>query len=296
VTLSRVTDRAVGIAKLIADVAGAPGTSVERLIHVGSATSVFDPRNGDASVDGEMELDERCWFDCSDESRKVSDAEAFGSTAAEMLLWARAAGDRVPYTMCSVVPATVLGTLLTPSHASSAGHRLLVDYVARSHAIPPLPIPIVDCRDVSFCVGSLVTTHEHVCGRILLMAESVSSGEIVGVCRSLFPGYPWPSRALPRWAVSSSVAVPWRMSRGAIKARYGRHFSMSQRRAVAEVGVSFRDIESTVRDSIASLSDFGQIDLQDRKSASRRKNGRFSSRLSANIDIVTNRKTASGRV
>jgi nucleoside-diphosphate-sugar epimerase len=295
-TLARFADRAVAAASAIAGAAGAPGSSVVRLVHIGSDTAVFDPRSGAPERDGEIELDETCWYDVTDESRKFTEGEAFGSTAAEMLLWAGAAGDRVPYSMCSVIPSIMMGPMITPAHASSPGHKLLIDYIAKAYAIPPIPTPIVDCRDVASCVGSLVTTREHICGRVLMMGESLSSGELVAECRTLYPGYPWPTRAMPRWAVGPGLAVPWRMSRKGIRARYGRHYALSQQRAVGEVGVAFRETQETVRDTIDSLGDFGIVDLHARKSKWTGASARISARLSSVDYDFTLRKAASGRV
>lgn len=125
VRTSRVADMMLAAARTLADAIGHPGSSVRRLIHCGTDLAVWDPRVSQPNtVAIEPDLDENDWFSIMDDDRKVSHAEAYGRTAAEMLLWARAAGDRVPYTMCSVISSLVLGPLYSSSQCSAAGPKV----------------------------------------------------------------------------------------------------------------------------------------------------------------------------
>jgi hypothetical protein len=244
-----------------------------------------------------------------------------------MLLWARAAGDRVPYTMCSVISSLLLGPLLSPSHSAEPGlkvgadaasggggllltrraltrfclvatwTKLIADYISRAHAIPLLPIPVVDCRDVAVGIAKLVSSHDTVCGRVFMSGESTTSVELVSQLRLLYPGFTWPSREVPRWALSPLVGVPWKMSRKGIKERYGRRYSLSTRRAVSEVGIKFRCTTDTLRDTVESLHSNGIVDLHAKKSSTLDAGARLSSRLSnVGLSVRSSRRAASGRV
>jgi hypothetical protein len=125
VRLSRVADAMLAAARNLADAVGAAGSTVNRVVHCGSDLACWDPRTSQSSTLAiEPDLDENDWFSIMDNDRKVSHAEAYGWTAAEMLLWARAAGDRVPYTLCSVVSSLLLGPLCSPSQSSAPGPRV----------------------------------------------------------------------------------------------------------------------------------------------------------------------------
>lgn len=299
---SRVAERCVVAARSLSDAISAPGSSVLRLIHVGSSLSVFDPRRENVCRDGEAiepELDENCWFAIDDAERKFSDPQAFGETASEMLLWSRASGDRAPYSMCSLVPSLLLGPIFTPAHANAAGSRLIADYISRVSAIPLLPMPVVDVRDVALSITKLVTSQFHVCGRVFMTGKDSpeTSVELVDALRSLYPGFAWPFRVQARWAASDRVGVPWKMSRSAIKERRGRRYSLSNRRAVSEVGATFREIGQTLRDTVDSLQFQGAVNMHASRRGSPREAGvRLSSRLSGVGRRPSPRKTSSGRV
>jgi hypothetical protein len=55
-----------------------------------------------------------------------------------------------------------------------------------------------------------------------MSAEATTSCDLVAQLGALYPGFDWPVREVPRWAVSSRVSNPWRMSRRGVKERYGR--------------------------------------------------------------------------
>lgn len=123
------------------------------------------------------------------------------------------------------------------------------------------------------------------------------SSDVVLLLQTLYPGYTWPAREVPRWAVSSRVCCPWKLSRRGIKERYGKRYSLSLRRAVSEVAASFRPVSDTLRDTIESLQVNGIIDLHARKPSTSNAKARVSSRLS-NVGLGgrPTRRNASGRV
>lgn len=140
VRTSQVADTILESAKGLVAALDHPSSSVKRLIYCGSDLAVWDPRESSLNSTAiESELDENDWFSIMDDDRKLSHAEAHGRTAAEMYLWTRAAGDRVPYSMCSVISSLVLGPVLSSTHTSTAGP--LVRFLARLrlsfvHAMP----------------------------------------------------------------------------------------------------------------------------------------------------------------
>lgn len=132
VRLRQVADTILESARGLVAALDHPNSSVKRLIYCGSDLAVWDPRELSLnSTTIEPELDENNWFAIMSDDRKLSHAEAHGRTAAEMYLWTRAAGDRVPYSMCSVIPSLVLGPVLSTTHAFTAGP--LVRHRERPH-------------------------------------------------------------------------------------------------------------------------------------------------------------------
>lgn len=113
--------------------------------------------------------------------------------------------------------------------------------------------------------------------------EPETTASIVAHLETIYPGNSGPSRGIPRliprWAVSTRNCCPWKLSRKGIKDRYGKIYGLRVERAQVELGVKFRSVSDTLRDTIDSLQAFGLVEIDAKKRTLHASKVRTSSRI-----------------
>lgn len=257
--------RIVDALKISLDAASAPGNVVTNFIYLSSEMTVYDPSQHPRRKS--VQLSENNWLDCSRLSaRQSTNAFAYAHTVAELRLWARAGRGNLPFNVCSVVPSFLLGPVLSPRHISSTPSLQFFNSIADGSLtrVPDIPTCPVDVRDVARAVTALAERPQ-VSGRILLSAESLSSFELIALAASRFPEYNWPDTRKSRFTRHSQgkgdpdAVKNLRNSEFASRDRLGRKYSFSQSRARNELGLNFRPVSETLRDTITSLVRHGGL-------------------------------------
>lgn len=257
--------RIVDALKISLDAASAPGNVVTNFIYLSSEMTVYDPSQHPRRKS--VQLNESDWLDCSRLSaRQSTNAFAYAHTVAELRLWARAGRGNLPFNVCSVVPSFLLGPVLSPRHISSTPSLQFFNSLASGSLtrVPDIPTSPVDVRDVARAVTALAERPQ-VSGRILLSADSLSSFELIALAASRFPEYNWPDVRKNRFTRHSQgkgdpdAVKNLRNSEFASRDRCGRKYSFSQSRARNELGLNFRPVWETLRDTITSFVRHGGL-------------------------------------
>lgn len=258
--------RIVSALKIALDAASAPGNVVTNFIYLSSEMAVYDPSKHSRRT--HVQLTENDWFDCSNMNRETKNAFAFAYTVAEMRLWARVGKGSLPFNVCSIIPSFLFGPALSTRHISSAPILSFFHSAAlgKFDNVPDVPMSPVDVRDVARAITAL-TERPDVGGRILLNAESLTCSELLHKVKNTFPSYRWPECSrpglIPRRSVTSGDPEARRILKDAdfaSKERWGRQYSFSQTRARVELGLTFRPVDATIRDTILSLVRFNQLE------------------------------------
>lgn len=263
-TKSAASRRIVDALKVSLDAACTPGNVITNFIYLSSEMAVFDPRQHPRRKTAI--LTENDWFDCSRSNRDSSQAFAYAHTVAEMRLWARVGNGGLPFNVCSVIPSFFLGPVL--SHRQVPGTPTVAFFAALAdgslHDVPDFPIPPVDVRDVARAITALAERPQ-ISGRILLCAEALTTHSFLQLARRDFPEHEWPEvykrnvfRRPSRRGDPDAVKA-LRAADFAARERHGRKYAFSQKRAKEELGLSFRPVHETMRDTLKSLNRFNVI-------------------------------------
>lgn len=255
---SAASKRIVDALKISLDAASTAGNIVTNFIYLSSEMTVFDPSQHPRRKTAELGEDD--WFDCSKASRESSNAFAYAHTVAELRLWARAGRGHLPFNVCSVIPSFVLGPILSSRHIASTPSLSFFNSLANGSITeaPDVPMSPVDVRDVARAITALAERTE-ISGRMLLCAESLTSFEVIERAAKEFPEYIWPELRKHRvFRRSLGKGDPdalreLRSAEFASKERRGRRYAFSQSRARNELGMTFRPVPETIRDTVISL-------------------------------------------
>lgn len=258
--------RIVNALKISLDAATTPGNVITNFIYLSSELTVFDPRHH--SRRKSAQLTENDWYDCSRHSRETTQPFAYAHTVAEMRLWARVGRGGLPFNVCSVIPSFVIGPVFSARQVTSTPTIEFFTTIAngRLTEVPDIPMAPVDVRDVARGITALAERPE-ISGRILLSAKSLTSIEFIRLLRKDFPSYGWPTlnkqnifrRSVVRGDPEALKTL--KSTDFAVRERHGRKYAFSQKRAHDELGLVFRPVDETIRDTLASLKRFHALPI-----------------------------------
>lgn len=251
--------RIVDALKISLDAASAAGSVVINFIYISSEMTVYDPSQHRRRKS--VELSEKDWFNCSRVvGRESTNAFAYAHTVAELRLWARTGRGGLPFNVCSVIPSFLLGPVLSSRHIASTPSLQFFNAIANGSLteVTDVPMSPVDVRDVARAITALAERPE-VSGRILLCAESLTSHDLIAEATRDFPQYSWPDlrkRHFLRRSIGKGDPEAMKALRDfefTSRDRQGCKYHFSQNRARNELGLNFRLVHDTLRDTITSL-------------------------------------------
>jgi nucleoside-diphosphate-sugar epimerase len=185
---------------------------------------------------------------------------SYSKVMAEREAWAIAeAQDR--WRLVTVNPSFVLGPAVNPgaSGESFAVMAQIMDGTLRA-GVPDFRIGVVDVRDVA--EAHLRAAFEPAArGRYLTSGYDSSFPEMASVLRTHFgEAYPIPKRILPKWLVwLAGPLVDKRMTRRAIRRNIGHPWRGDHAKAVRELGMTWRPLETTLVDMVRQMIDSGRL-------------------------------------
>lgn len=180
----------------------------------------------------------------------------YSKTVAERAAWELAeAQDR--WDMVTIHPGLVLGPALTTASKSGSMTTMksFIDYSLTTGA-PDLAMGMVDVRDVARAhIAAGFTPGAH--GRYITNGQTVTMLDIGRMLRRRFGrSYPFPYSTIPK-QVFRLVAPFAGFSREFVDKNVGWPLAFDNARSIAELGLSYRPAEDTLRDHFQQMIDDG---------------------------------------
>ncbi len=183
-------------------------------------------------------------------------------TAAERAAWAMVPEDRGTR-LVSINPGNVIGPSLVA--ALNTTNATIRDLLSGAYPmIVSLEWPFVDVRDVALAhVAALELDEAH--GRYLCVAQTLSMAATASLLREegLTSGYSVPRLRL-RGRVGDALALAYARIRppglrAYLRTHIGRSFRVDGSRVTRELGVGYRPVRETLRDTVADLERWGHL-------------------------------------
>ncbi len=224
---------------------------VERTVVTSSTVAVLHGHPGAS----DRVFDQSDWTDT--DSPTIT-SYAYAKTLAERSAWDFAAADRSGMTLATVNPGLILGPIID-SHLPTSVEILRYLLTGKYPAVPRVGFPVVDVRDVAVAHIAAMETAAAAGQRYIAAAGSLWIADIARLLRQAFPerARRIPRRELPDLIVR--VVALFDPSLRAVLPDLGRLFRVSTDKARRELGLSWRDLGDTVRDTAQSLIDRGIV-------------------------------------
>ena len=234
-------------------VGAAVAAEVPRVVFTSSLAAVTDE-----PVTGRV-FTEADWNERSSVTRNPYYA---AKTAAERAAWALAP-DGHDTRVVSINPGLVIGPSL--GAALNTSNATVRDLLSGGYPmVVSLEWPFVDVRDVALAHVAALELDEAK-GRYLCVARTLSMQATAGVLRDegLAAGYRLPRLRL-RGRVGDMLALAYARTRppglrSYLDTHVGRSFSVDGSRVTRELGVGYRDVRATLRDTVADLERWGHL-------------------------------------
>lgn len=233
--------------------AASKAKTVRRVVMTSSVVAIYG-HAADMEDTPEKKFTEDIW---NRSSSRTDSPYSLSKTLAEQAAWV-IAGSQLQWKLVVVNPVFVMGPGLKV-HPSSESYKFLIDLKDMASAgAPPVPIGVVDVRDVA-------DTHiaaayvENAAGRHICCGHNSS---VLGMCQALtekYPAtkYPIPSSTLrlPKtlmWLVGPYVAP---LSRTFISKNFGLTLNFDNTKSKNELGIEYLPLTQTMQDMYQQLLD-----------------------------------------
>ena len=221
-----------------------------RVVVTSSIAAVVDEEKPLAHV-----FDEKDW----NESATLKQSPyPLSKTLAERAAWkhVETLGDDASYDLVTINPTLVLGPLLAEVHGRSSP-ALLKDLLSgKFPATPDFRFGVVDVREVAAAHVRALEV-EDAAGRYILNNRNAALTEMAGMLRSAFPDRKTPKRTMPNFLMYGVALFDKRISFGFLKRSLSIVRRIDAHKSRDQLGIDYRSIESTVRDTGQSLVDLG---------------------------------------
>ena len=238
-----------GVENILGAVAKA-GT-VKRFVQTSSVAALFSrPQKGKI-------YDEEDW---NDAATVESDAYGFAKTAAERAVWRfhDAESQRDGCRVVVINPGYVLGPIFNARHAKAS--PIIIRDIMREKmpACPKLHLGLVDVREVATAhVEALERPDAN--GRYVVVNEGRWMRDIAIALRGAHPDRKISTRVIPNLALHLVAFLDKRLDRATLRRLLGREVRFDNRRSIADLGLSYRPIDETLKATVDSMKLAGQI-------------------------------------
>eukprot|EP00301_Raphidiophrys_heterophryoidea_P018569 c3570_g1_i1.p1 GENE.c3570_g1_i1~~c3570_g1_i1.p1 ORF type:complete len:372 (-),score=109.96 c3570_g1_i1:134-1213(-) len=235
----------------------AKASSIKRLVFTSSVAAVHSPIG---KRDGYMFTE----ADYNEYSTIANDAYGYAKREAEF----EAMGikndskdgnkDERKFDAVSINPGVVLGPCLTKQHTKSSA--VLIRQIIYGNKMDNYRCSFVDVRDVALAHVRALTLPEATGSRFIAVCDAppMTTCDLAPIAQSLFPQYAL--TAVPSVGWMGWVAAKWLGYVGEFQiAMVERTLPFSNEKARTVLGVQFRPLEETVRDTVTSMIDSGWI-------------------------------------
>ncbi len=193
---------------------------------------------------------------------------AYSKVRAERAAWQFVEEEKPPFDLVVINPSIVIGPTLIPQ--ANQSHEWFVSYSNGSApAVIAHDFPGVDVRDVALAHVRAMERPD-ASGRYVTSASNFNLAEMVEIGRQLGMGEKY---SLPRLRFDRGLGVP--LSRRALfaqpsgtrawlRAVLGKRFSADNSKVRAELGIDFRDMAQTIKDTWLDLDRWGLLGKKSR--------------------------------
>lgn len=198
--------------------------------------------------------------DWNDEASLDFSPYAYSKTMAERAAWDFVATEDVEFDLVVINPVGVIGPSIVP-RVNETDALFIGMTNGTQPAIVAIDYPYVDVRDVALA-HVLAMENSHASGRYLTAAGNMTSRQIRDIGREMFDGV----HRFPTFSLDRGIGVPLsralvltqpRGTRDFLKATVGRPHFVDNSKIREELGIEFRDLEETTRDTWADLDRWG---------------------------------------
>jgi dihydroflavonol-4-reductase len=241
----------LGTRNVLASCAGEP--SIRRVVLTSSMAAITDEPEGDHV------LTEEDWNDKSSLSRNPY---YYSKTVAERSAWQFVTENKPGWTLVAINPFLVIGPSLSPGLNTS--NQMFVDLLRGAYpGIMNLTWGFVDVRDVALA-HVLAMESPAAEGRYVCAAETIPMRDVV----SLIASSPFAGPKLPRlgmdcaigdYAVKLSSYLQPRGIGSYLRTHVGRVPRYDNAKIQRDLGLHFRDVRTSILDTLADLRQWGHI-------------------------------------
>jgi dihydroflavonol-4-reductase len=223
------------------------GQNVRRVVLTSSVAAITDEPNSDYTFSEE---------DWNEKSSLTRNPYYFSKTQAERAAWTFVEEKKPEFDLVVINPFVVLGPSLTPS--VNVSNRIILDLATGKYpGIVNISWGLVDVRDVALA-HRLAFENEKAQGRYLCAAETRSMREVAEVLSGLGePGLKVPKLSLdnPVGDMLTRLSAYFQPKGTAqfLRTNLGRRPSFDNGKIRGELGLEFRPVADTLKDTIADL-------------------------------------------
>jgi len=225
--------------------------SVKRVVVTSSVAAI----HCDAADYPEQALNESLWNETASETYQPY---SYSKTQAERLAW-QMAETQSQWSLVTINPSFVLGPSLSNRVDATSVDLMLqmVDGRAK-RGLPDLRLGVVDVRDVAMA-HVLAATLPDAQGRHIVSKQVVGLPEIAERLRGIYADrYPIPQSTVPK-ALMYVFGPLMGFSIRYVKRNVGVPFSIDNGKSTQALGLNYRPLEQTLKDSIDQLESMGLI-------------------------------------
>jgi dihydroflavonol-4-reductase len=237
-----IVDVAVNGTKNVVGAALASG-SVSRIVVTSSVAAVV----GDDKAD-DYRFSERDW---NETATLKSDAYATSKVQAERAARALVQGKDVRF--IAMLPALILGPVLTEAHLRTSPVILNELLSGKFPGVPNLYFGVIDVRDVAAAHVAALGAPDPA-DRYLCSTEVMGLREMATILRETVPTGKTPKLPLPNILMYATALFDKRLTFGFLRQNLNRAPTLDNRRLREELGVQLRPVRETVADTARSIA------------------------------------------
>ncbi len=228
--------------------------TVKRVVQTSSIAAVYDYARPPAYVFSETDWNESAITDVLPYPK----SKVLAERAAVAFRNALPAAEQ--FELTAINPTFVFGPVDAQIHLRTSPQLVSELLRGKLPAIPDFFFNLVDVRDVAEAhVRAMTHPSETLADRYICFAEELHMAEICRRLRAMFPGRPVPRWSIPTPLVYAYAVFDRRLTWSYLRRALGRRIQLDARRVRDALGVTFRPIDETLRDTGQSMVDRGFV-------------------------------------
>lgn len=156
------------------------------------------------------------------------------------------------FSLTAINPGIIYGPVIARVHLRSSPALVRAMMQRKMPGSPRICMPLVDVRDVAEA-HALALEHPDPSPRYVCVAETLWTVDVARILASHFPHLRVPTRQMPDLLTYLGALLDKRLSFSMLRHSLGRFHRFSSQRIKDELGLSFRPVTETIRDTASSI-------------------------------------------